>query len=207
MLFPSTLFISTSDIDLTPYLSKLGHSQIINNPDIFCISSPDDYKIENVRQIKIFLSRQPYNHNTKIIIITNAHLLNTESQNALLKSLEEPSENNYFILITPVISGLLPTIISRCHIIRLKSSPKKLKAKLLKFPASVSDSLSLADTLVRDRETTLQYIEDQLILFQQQLIDNPDTQTVKIIDKLIKCHQMLTSNVDPRACLDLLLLP
>lgn len=204
MLFPSTLFVSSPTLNLLPYLKDIGHQSLNNNPDIFQISQPEDYNIDNIRLIKNFLSKRPYNHDSKIIIIHQAHLLNTESQNALLKNLEEPSDNNYFILITPVISGLLATIVSRCHIIRLKSSPEASKAKLLKFPLSISESLSLTDNLIRDKETTLQLIEDQISLYQQQLINSPNIQIAKIVDKLIKCRQMLNSNVDPRAALDFL---
>jgi len=55
----------------------------------------------------------------KIGIISDADCLNKQSQNAFLKTLEEPPRNCFFILNTGNPSALLPTIISRCHIISL----------------------------------------------------------------------------------------
>lgn len=53
----------------------------------------------------------------KIVIISDAHKLNIESQNALLKILEEPSQDLLFILETHSLESLLSTIKSRCWII------------------------------------------------------------------------------------------
>ncbi len=56
----------------------------------------------------------------RIYIIKDAHLMNRASANTLLKTLEEPSSDNYFILITPNTNLLLETIASRCQIIRFR---------------------------------------------------------------------------------------
>ena len=119
IFFPSTLFITSTNLDFASSLQPLGHLSIINNPDIFSL---EDYSIESVRSIKKFLSQKPYQHSSKIIIIQNAQQLQPEAQNALLKMLEEPGENNYFFLTTSRPSQLLPTIMSRCHQIKINSS-------------------------------------------------------------------------------------
>lgn len=53
----------------------------------------------------------------KVVVISDAHKLNIESQNALLKILEEPSQDLLFILETHSLESLLSTIKSRCWII------------------------------------------------------------------------------------------
>lgn len=58
----------------------------------------------------------------KINILTEAHKMNENSANAFLKVLEEPAEDNIFILLTTNLNGLLPTIKSRCQV--LKFSPQ-----------------------------------------------------------------------------------
>jgi hypothetical protein len=210
MLFPSTLIISsqTEVIDdiISSLLNSLDHLSLTNNPDIYQISEAGDYTIDNIRQIKKFLSQQPYNHSSKMIIIKNAHLLNTESQNALLKSLEEPSENNYFILSTGTPGNLLPTIVSRCHLLRPNPINTKTLSKPLTFPDSISSSLLTADTLYQDKTSLLVYLQTQISIFQKQLVTNPTPQTITIINKLIKCTLMLNANVDPKSALDFLLL-
>ena len=55
-------------------------------------------------------------------IIPEAHLMNRQASNALLKTLEEPRKNQIFILMAPNTRSLLPTLVSRCQRIIFKSS-------------------------------------------------------------------------------------
>ena len=76
-------------------------------------------RIEQIRNIKVFLSKKSIQPAKKFILIENAHLLNESSSNCLLKSLEEPA-NGVFILLTSRLNLILDTIISRCQTIRFK---------------------------------------------------------------------------------------
>lgn len=58
---------------------------------------------------------KPYHGHAKVFIIDEAELLGNEAQNLLLKTLEEPPPNTFFILITTRPDTLLPTILSRCQ--------------------------------------------------------------------------------------------
>jgi len=71
-------------------------------------------KIEDVRNLKSTLSKTTLTKNPRFIIIDEVEFLNTSSANALLKTLEEPSGNNFFILIDNQQSELIQTISSRC---------------------------------------------------------------------------------------------
>lgn len=66
--------------------------------------------------------KKPMKGNKKINILTEAHKMNENSANAFLKVLEEPAQDNIFILLTTNPNALLPTIKSRCQI--LKFSPQ-----------------------------------------------------------------------------------
>ena len=77
-------------------------------------------KIAQIRNIKTFLGQKSINSGKKIVLISDAHLLNEAASNCLLKTLEEPS-NGIFILLTSKLNLLLNTIISRCQIIRFRS--------------------------------------------------------------------------------------
>ena len=84
-------------------------------------------RIEQIRNIQVFLSKKSIQSTKKFILIENAHLLNESSSNCLLKILEEPT-NGVFILLTSKFNLLLDTIISRCQTIRFKPySNKELK--------------------------------------------------------------------------------
>ena len=71
-------------------------------------------KIEDVRNLKQIISNTSLIDQPRFIIIDEVEYLNGNSANALLKILEEPSLNNFFILINNQQSDLLKTISSRC---------------------------------------------------------------------------------------------
>jgi len=71
-------------------------------------------KIGSIRDIKKFLSFSYEDIKYRVILISQAHLMNEESQNALLKNLEEPPEGVIFILSTSSPEKLRETIRSRC---------------------------------------------------------------------------------------------
>ncbi len=77
-------------------------------------------KIDQIRNIKIFLGHKSLESEKKIVIISDAHLFNEAASNCLLKILEEPS-NGIFILLTSKLDLLIDTIKSRCQQIRFKS--------------------------------------------------------------------------------------
>ncbi len=87
------------------------------------ILQPDGqfYKKEQVTFLIEDNYKKPLKGNRKIYILTNAHHMNPNSANSFLKVLEEPAISNVFILLTDNLSGLLPTIKSRCQV--LKFSP------------------------------------------------------------------------------------
>ncbi len=74
---------------------------------------------EDVRETVIpFLSRTSYAGGWKMLVIEEADCLNVSSGNALLKSLEEPGARTLILLLTAAPDQLLPTIRSRCHLMK-----------------------------------------------------------------------------------------
>jgi len=101
------------------YLVK-GH--IINQSDITLEAKPRAQplvRVDQIRQIRRFLSIKAIQSDKKFILIIDSHRLNESSSNCLLKTLEEPA-NGIFILLTSNINLLLDTIISRCQKIKFK---------------------------------------------------------------------------------------
>lgn len=104
-----------------------------NHPDLIRIKpSGKVIKIAQIRDLSSTLLLKPYEARTRVVIINDAELMNQESGNALLKSLEEPPDNTIFILISRQPSNLLPTIVSRCQNIRFYPVPSETIAKYLK---------------------------------------------------------------------------
>jgi DNA polymerase-3 subunit delta' len=85
--------------------------------------------IEKVRGLEHFLSRKVPGAAARVVIIEDAHLLTTEAQNALLKTLEEPPENTTLILATAHEQALLPTIRSRTSSLTVQRPASTLLTK------------------------------------------------------------------------------
>jgi DNA polymerase-3 subunit delta' len=84
--------------------------------DIIFIQAEENksIKIEDIRNLKSILSNSSLSSNPRFIVIDEVEFLNSNSVNALLKTLEEPSANNFFILINNQQTKLVETISSRC---------------------------------------------------------------------------------------------
>ena len=95
------------------------YTNICNNThtNFFLLESIGDdknIKIESARNLLEFLNKSTYQSNIKIILIDDATSLNANSSNALLKAIEEPTENTFFFLINNNSNKILSTIKSRC---------------------------------------------------------------------------------------------
>jgi DNA polymerase III subunit delta' len=82
-----------------------------------------DIRIEQVRETSRWLSLRPLMAATKVALIDGAHCLSEPAQNALLKTLEEPPPGSVLVLVAPSAALLLPTVRSRCQIVRLDPLP------------------------------------------------------------------------------------
>lgn len=77
-------------------------------------------KVEQIRTLLEELSLKAIGK-ARIVIVDDAHLMNAQAANALLKELEEPSENVYFILIASDLHQLIATIRSRLQVVRFSA--------------------------------------------------------------------------------------
>ena len=83
---------------------------------------------------------KPYSGRRKAAVIDDADDLNEEGANALLKTLEEPPPRSVLILIGTTPAKQLPTIRSRCQLIRFRPLPPECVASLLIAQGHVSDA-------------------------------------------------------------------
>ncbi len=79
---------------------------------------PNVIKIEKIRELRETLSLQSW-RGRRVVVIEQAHTLNPQAANALLKSLEEPPDATYFFLLTTHERSLMPTIRSRSQVVRV----------------------------------------------------------------------------------------
>lgn len=175
--------------------------------------------IEAVKKLqeKVFL--KPLKSLSKAVVIPNAHLLTIPAQNSLLKLLEEPPANTLLFLVADSLEALLPTIRSRCKILKISTPEKQLsteevkefKSKLQDWKnLSVTQALKTAEILAKDKETTLDQLENMIIVARSVLLDNLSKEKPVILDREIRLLQqayriLKTTNTNPRLTLEDLL--
>src|SRR5436190_13409841 len=90
-------------------------------------------RVEQMRQIEGEANFRPFEGKARVFIVDEAERFNDASANALLKVLEEPPKTSHLILITARPAMLLPTILSRCQMIRFSPlTPDEITSHLVK---------------------------------------------------------------------------
>ncbi len=102
--------------------------------------------VEDVRALTASTGAQGFNGGRRAYVIADAHLMRAQSQNALLKTLEEPPKDVLLIL-TGNEAGLLPTVRSRCLIYRVGAQPYEAVERLLEAEGVDKDTAALAARL------------------------------------------------------------
>jgi DNA polymerase-3 subunit delta' len=90
----------------------------MNHPD-FLVVSPDRgvIKIDRIRQLTKELSYPPYESAMRVVVLEDVQTMRREAANSLLKTLEEPPENNLLILTAEASREILATLTSRCQVV------------------------------------------------------------------------------------------
>ncbi len=105
-------------------------SQLYNIPDLHFVNEKNgSIGIEIVKELQKQMIYKPFNEIYQIGVISQAHLLTHEAQNALLKTLEEQPETTAYILLLDNEKNVLETILSRGVKHYVKEQDKKKKYK------------------------------------------------------------------------------
>ena len=124
------------------------------------------YLVDQIRDIIHQVSRAPVESKHKVFILFGADQLNESSANAFLKTLEEPPGNTTFILIVHSLGTIIPTIRSRCRIVRFKPLAEYIMIELLQARTGCSESdartaLAATSNVLREAETHIKSIGRQ----------------------------------------------
>lgn len=113
-----------------------------NNPDIIRVTheKPNTISVDDIReQINNDVVIRPYSGKYKIYIIADADLMSVQAQNALLKTIEEPPQYAVIMLLTENAEVMLPTIRSRCVMMKLRNIKDQLVKKYLMEHMEIPD--------------------------------------------------------------------
>lgn len=128
------------------------------HPDVrwFAPGGVTGYLVDQVREIIADASLSPARAARKVYIVERAELLRGAAANALLKTIEEPPSDVIFILTARSVEAVLPTIVSRCQVVRFQViAPDVALSELVRSGATEQEAriaLSVAGTPTRARE-------------------------------------------------------
>lgn len=108
---------------------QIGRMQ---HPDLSVVQAEQrggTLKVDQVRELQHGLSLAPYEARYRVALLLRFEEANLSAANAMLKTLEEPSPQVVLILTAESPESLLPTIVSRCEILRLRPLPKEQVAQ------------------------------------------------------------------------------
>jgi DNA polymerase III subunit delta' len=121
----------------------------MQHPDLAMVMAEREgerLKIDQVRELQHNLSLAPYEARYRVVLILRFEEAQSSSANAMLKTLEEPPDHVVVILTANSAENLLPTIVSRCEVLRLRSLSMDETAKGLQairgVPKEISERLA-----------------------------------------------------------------
>ena len=136
-----------------------------NHPD-FEMIEPDgkSIKIDQIRSLQQDMANKPIISKNKIFIINDADTMTEESQNCLLKTLEEPPKYGIIFLIVSNESKILPTIKSRCVTLKFNKIEKEEMKK--SFPDLTEEQIELLDGSLKQKDTIKEKEEEYKSLIE-----------------------------------------
>jgi DNA polymerase III subunit delta' len=176
-----------------PQLTACGHCDSCtlmaagNHPDFFAVARPEE---SNVLEIEVMVelcqgfSLKSARGRGKIALLDDADDLNLSAANSFLKTLEEPPPRSVFFLIGTTPERQLPTIVSRCQVVRFGPLPDALVREILRETIDDEKTLERLVKLGRGSPGQAQGLADPAVwTFRKTLLEGllqprPDTVTL-----------------------------
>ena len=141
-LFAMTLLCETGDNEPCGKCHSCKQAESGNHPDIIRVTheKPNSISVDDIRtQVNNTVDIKPYQGPCKVYIIPQADMMTPQAQNAILKTIEEPPSYAVFLLLTENAETLLPTINSRCVMLKLRNIKDTLIKKYLMENLEIPD--------------------------------------------------------------------
>jgi len=181
-----------------------------NHGDIHFVEPlPDkrDISVDQLRELQRGLSLRPYEAPRKACILEPAERMSVNAANSLLKTLEEPPGNALIILLTENADMLLPTIRSRCQLIRFSPLSSENVRLLLERSGVATDVAELLAPLSEGSMQRAADLDDETLAARRQnLISHLEMLDMGRISSVFDTAEELAGNREETlASLDLLL--
>lgn len=119
-----------------------------HHPDLLLTRVPEKKTVVGVGEVREAIHQiqyAPFEGRYRIWIVEESERLTDEAQNALLKTLEEPPRAAIIVLVTHLFGALIPTVVSRCRLVRFQALPvEAVKQSLIERGAPADKAGMLA---------------------------------------------------------------
>lgn len=127
-------------------------AEVGTHPDLVTVAPEDGKKnitVDKIRELRQLAFVKPHMADSRVFLIERADAMNEQSQNALLKILEEPPAGVIFLLLAESKTALLDTIVSRCVVLTLSAPAREqalvqLRGRVKKSDDEVAAALDAA---------------------------------------------------------------
>lgn len=164
------------------FLTEQGIT-IVGNPDVVILET-DQLLIDDARTLVDMLASKKLSE--KRFCIISCDRMAQDVQNTLLKTLEEPHPDTFIIVLISKSDTLLPTVLSRVHLIHGSSDLAETRLKVADFlKASLSERFAMIEKLTRDKK-------DENNLSKEEVLASIDHLEKILWDKNIRDEALFT---------------
>jgi|GEM_PF-1380029 len=207
------LLVGRKKSDLEKEIASIAKTNLVLDANIFRFNSlPEEFNVEIFREM-LKLTERHFAQPT-IFVVENLETFSQIIQNTFLKTLEEHQDNLCFLLLTRNLAKILPTVRSRCRILKLQNqaellekSDRELFEKILrKLEENPQYLVSLGAGLgiKNKKEKGLIFLEKFLLFVQSELIRAKNKTTLaRYARRAIEMRDLIeNNNLDPELALD-----
>ncbi|MDO9027838.1 MAG: hypothetical protein Q7U68_03140 [Candidatus Roizmanbacteria bacterium] len=207
------LIVSDDNELVNSYVNKLKQDNIFFE----VVPSTKEYSIDDIKSL--IKETKVFNPKTRIYFLPDFHLSSIPAQNSFLKLLEEPPSNVQFVLTTDNKNNLLPTIVSRTKIVKLRG--KNERGNVDKFVVDEMEGLTLPTGRQVNQTPTMKIpllpfkiidkesannILRQIIFFFRDRLDS-DRNSPIILKEILRLKSLLeNNNLNPQLTVDQVLI-
>ncbi|MDW5300589.1 MAG: DNA polymerase III subunit delta' [Sedimentibacter sp.] len=193
LIFAQSLLCSDFHEEPCNVCSNCIKMNSMNHPDLHIVNQEEStIKRESIDELIESIYKKSYESNRKVYIIKDAHLMTTQAANTFLKTLEEPPGDSVMILLTTNINLLIPTITSRCQIVKFRNISKEtIKTYLNEHFNTEEDIADLAANYskgILNKAVNIVNGNDSILKKREEII--------KVFDKIINTDSEIIYEVE-----------
>jgi DNA polymerase III delta prime subunit len=209
-----------SSQDRLDYITRVCDDTGIHSYDIHRLIPKEQAQSIGISDIRLWqkeLFLTPLSSPYTVGIIPNAELLTTEAQQALLKTLEEPPPHTKIYIESQSSSTLLPTILSRCHVIQRATRSENsmdqqdpivaVLLQLVNETLSIGKRIAMLDEHISNKDDAKIWVTQAIQTLHSHRKIIPTSTYMHLMKRLMKTSQHLAANVSYKLAIDHIIYP